>query len=157
MGSSIEGFVISQYGVISIFRPAWNGIKWVSKKKTTGLWTLRPQGITLAESAEHKGNGGFGRYSLVQQSRPPLWEGGKRWPPACGFGRTSRRLSSRMPPHALVFSAHRATKSQACTQKTRTLRTHSSTKHGWIYSTQSQRNHSTSSHQWHAKCHYSVN
>lgn len=27
MGFTIKGFVISQYGVISISRPAWNGIK----------------------------------------------------------------------------------------------------------------------------------
>ena len=121
MGFTIWGFVISLYGVISISRPAWNGIKWFSKTYTR-TWDSRPattwKGIP-AKWAAHGGKRGFGGYSLVQQSLPPLWGGGRKWPPASGFGRTSRRLLQGKPPRALVLSAHRATELPAWNQKPR--------------------------------------
>lgn len=116
MGLTIDSLIISQYGIALISETS---VKW---DKVTHLDSgLRPcdRGwFILAKSAEHSGGGeDFGRHSRVRRSRPPSWVGGRRWPPACVSGRTSRRLSSRTPPLALAASARHATTSRAWKHK----------------------------------------
>lgn len=113
---TINSFIISQHGGGFQFqRPAWNGIKQQAK---LGFLRLQPRQNDISQQGEGLGRdreerGGLGRHLLVQRILPPSWGGGRRRPPACGFGRTSRRLWSATLPPGPAASAHRATTSPA--------------------------------------------
>lgn len=116
MGLTIDSLIISQYGIALISETSmkWDKVTHLD----SGLWPCDRGWFILAKSAEHRGGGeDFGRHSRVRRSPPPSWGGGRRWPPACASGRTSRRLSSGTPPLALAASAHRATSSRAWKHK----------------------------------------